>query len=366
MEHRVRVPQRCADIDAAFLNQALSPGLRGGAPIADVGVEVIGEGVGFLGEVARLSLRYDDAPAGAVTSMIAKLPTSNEGFKSVGLALGLYEKESGFYRHVADRVSLSVPAAYLNHADHDAGEYLLLMEDMSPLCPGNQLAGCPLAQAEEVLREIAGFHATWWAHPELESFADWLPSVGSAYLDTVRNAYMNAIPKLRPNFGFFLSEYVMAAAERVADLYDEAGDVSSFRHPHTFIHGDFRLDNMMFSADGEVTLLDWQLPCKANAMWDVAYFLAGNFEPEWRREHQDHLVRLYHDALVANGVTDYPFEQCWEDYRANGLVLLSYLVVPAADVDLATLNQRGMELLVQMYSRYAVFIEDMGSVEFLP
>jgi hypothetical protein len=217
-----------------------------------------------------------------------------------------------------------------------------------------------------VLREIAGFHATWWAHPELESFADWLPSAESPYIAMVQNAYTNALPKLRGNFGFFLSEAVMSAAERLADVYADAIEVGAFRHPHTFVHGDFRLDNMMFGPSGEVTLLDWQLPCKANALWDVAYFLAGNFEPEWRRQHQDHLVRLYHDALVANGVRDYSFEQCWEDYRANGLVLLTYLVVPAADVDLSTLNERGMELVVQMYSRYAVFIEDMGSLEFLP
>jgi hypothetical protein len=361
-----RVPQRCADIDAAFLNQALSPELRGGAPITGVDVEVIGEGVGFMGEVARVCLRYDDLPAGAVTSLIAKLPTANEGFKNVGLALGLYEKEHGFYRQVAHRVTLSVPTAYFNHASPSEGEYLLLMQDMAPLRPGNQLAGCSLAEAETVLREIAGFHATWWAHPELESFADWLPSVGSPYMDISEQAYKSALPKLRDNFGFFLSDNVIASAERLAEVYQASSDAGPFRAPLTFIHGDFRLDNMMFGPNGEVTLLDWQLPFKANAMWDVTYLLAGNFEPEWRREHQEHLLHVYHDTLVGNGVGDYPFEQCWEDYRANGLVLLSYLVIPAADVDLATLDERGLELIEKMFSRYGVFIDEMGSAEFIP
>jgi hypothetical protein len=348
------------------LNQALSAELRGGAPITGVDVAVIGEGVGFLGEVARVGLRYDDPPAGAITSLIAKLPTANEAFKAVGLALGLYEKEHGFYREVAHRVTISVPMAYFNHAAPTVGEYLLLMQDMAPLRPGNQLAGCSVAEAETVLREIAAFHATWWGHPELASFADWLPSEGSQYMDISEKAYNDALPKLRGNFGFFLSEHVIECAERLADVFHESTSAGAFREPHTFIHGDFRLDNMMFGLGGEVTLLDWQLPFKANALWDVTYFMAGNFEPVWRREHQDHLLHVYHDALLANGVRDYPFERCWEDYRSNGLVLLSYLVIPAADVDLSTLDERGLELIMKMYSRYGIFIEEMGSAEFIP
>ena len=61
------------------------------------------------------------------------------------------------------------------------------------------------------------------------------------------------------------------------------------RGPRTLIHGDFRLDNMMFrdhEYGTEFALLDWQLPYQANPMWDVVYFLAGNFEPAWRRRHQ--------------------------------------------------------------------------------
>lgn len=363
-----KVPQRCADIDAAFLNDALPADLRGGRPITGVDTQVIGEGVGFVGELARLTLHYggEQAPPDAIRSLIAKVPTSNPGFKHIGVALGLYEKEHSFYRHVADRVSLSVPTVYLNHADMDAHEFLLLMEDLAHLRPGNQLASCTLEEAEVVLRAIAGFHATWWEHPELTEFASWLPHDDSPYWLMLEQAYKDSLPAVRPTFGYLLSEHVMELGERMAERYSEFVQAGAARRPHTFIHGDFRLDNMMFGQNLEFTLLDWQLPFKANPLWDVTYFLAGNFDPEFRRTHQGHLVRTYHDALVAAGVTDYPFEQCWEDYRANGLVLLGYIGTMAADVDMDSFNDRGREVLEMMVSRYALAVEDLGAAEFMP
>ncbi|MEZ5229166.1 MAG: hypothetical protein R2710_21605 [Acidimicrobiales bacterium] len=113
-------------------------------------------------------------------------------------------------------------------------------------------------------------------------------------------------------------------------------------------------------------MLDWQLPFQANPLWDVVYFLGGNFEPAWRRTHEDELLVRYHQVLVANGVEDYSLEHCREDYRAAGLVLLGYLVTGANDVDLDTLNDRGRELIETMFTRYSTTILDLGSADFLP
>ena len=101
-------------------------------------------------------------------------------------------------------------------------------------------------------------------------------------------------------------------------------------------------------------------------MWDVVYFLAGNFEPEWRRRHQDELLAHYHGCLIDRGVDGYDLEQCREDYRASALVLLGYLVTGAADIDLATLTDRGRELIEKMFTRYGAAIDDLGAAEFMP
>jgi hypothetical protein len=363
------IPTTSGEIDAAWLNAVLPVDVRDGGVVTSVSAEIIGEGVGLLGEVARLTLTYQGAGPRAVTSLISKLPTANEGMRTIGNTFGFYDKEHLFYEQVADRVDIRIPQAYVNLGDRAKGAYVLLLEDMAPRRCGNQLASCSWNDAVVALGELAGFHATWWEHPDLETFAEWLPGPGAAYWEMTRQGYAAGLPKLRPNFSYLLSDEVISLAERYLVQWDDGLRVGALRGPHTFIHGDFRLDNMMFrdhEHGTEFVLLDWQLPFRANPMWDVVYFLAGNFEPAWRRRHQAELVRIYHEGLVGNGVVDYSFEQCWQDYRAAGLVLLGYLVNLAAEIDLDTFNDRGRELGEMMFRRYAEAVEDLGSASFLP
>ena len=362
------IPTTSTEIDAAWLNTVLSDEVRAGGRVIDVSAEIIGEGVGLLGEVARLTIRYEGAGPTAVTTLISKLPTANDGMRHIGNVFGFYRKEHLFYEQVGARVNISIPTAHVNLGNPEQGMYVLLLEDMAPRRCGNQLASCSWSDAVVALGELAKFHAAWWEHPELDSFAEWLPGPGADYWDMTRQVYTAGLPKLRQNFGYLLSDDVITLAESYLDRWETGLEVGARRGPHTFIHGDFRLDNMMFDDHEhgtEFTLLDWQLPFRANPMWDVVYFLAGNFEPAWRRRHQAELVRLYHDALVANGVTDFSFEQCWDGYRSAGLVLLAYIVNLAGDIDLDTFNDRGRELAEMLFRRYAEAVEDLGSASFL-
>jgi Ecdysteroid kinase-like family len=361
------IPITSAEISAEWLNSVLDDDTRGGARVVDVDVTVIGEGVGFVGEVARLTLTYDAPSAHSITTMISKMPTANEGFKHVGLLLGLYEKEAGFYRDVAPEMDLRVPCCYYNHVEGGV-HFMLLLEDLAPMRPGDQLASCTLEEAELALTTVAQLHAHWWGRDDLDRFDSWLPQPDSPYFDILKHAFLGAVDAFHENFGDLVTPEIHTLVDRVAADYQSMVDAGVGREPHTFIHGDFRLDNMMFGDGGAdaFALVDFQLPFLANPLWDVVYFLGGNFDPEWRREHQDRLVEIYHAALVDNGVAEYSLEQCREDYRAAGLVLLGYLVTGAADVDLDTLNDRGRELTEKMFRRYGTAIADLGSADFLP
>ncbi len=86
--------------------------------------------------------------------------------------------------------------------------------------------------------------------------------------------------------------------------------------PRTLIHNDVQADNLFFGeASRDVIFIDRQLVTYARCVIDVAGWIRGQLEPEVRRAAEPQLLRLYHDALVANGVQDYPFEQCRTDYR---------------------------------------------------
>ncbi len=362
------IPTTSDEIDARWLNDVLPADIRDGGVVVAVSAELIGEGVGLLGEVSRLTITYDGAGPAAVTSCIAKLPTSNEGMRRIGNTFGLYAKEHHFYADVAPRMNIRIPQPFVNLGDADRGVYVLLLEDLAPRRLGNQLASCSWGDATVALGELARHHAAWWQHPALESFGEWLPGPDSDW-ELTRQVFVAGLPRLRSHFVDLVGAGVVGLAERYADRWDAGLAAAAMRGPRTLIHGDFRLDNMMFrdhEHGTEFALLDWQLPYQANPMWDVVYFLAGNFEPAWRRRHQAELVRIYHEGLVGNGVADYTFEDCWRDYRACGLVLLAYLANLAGDVDLDTFNDRGRELAETMFRRYAEAVEDLGSASFLP
>ena len=46
------------------------------------------------------------------------------------------------------------------------------------------------------------------------------------------------------------------------------------RPPLGLVHGDYRLDNLLFAADG-CTVVDWQTVSWGPAMLDASYFIAG-------------------------------------------------------------------------------------------
>ncbi len=72
----------------------------------------------------------------------------------------------------------------------------------------------------------------------------------------------------------------------------------------TICHGDFRLDNMLFGADGSFALIDWQMAMRVPGSSDLVYFLVTNLSPEVRRLHEWELIDLYLDTLRAEGVGD--------------------------------------------------------------
>src|SRR5947208_3424433 len=66
------------------------------------------------------------------------------------------------------------------------------------------------------------------------------------------------------------------------------------------VHGDYRLDNLLFGADGAqrpLTVVDWQTVTWGPAMTDLAYFLGCALPDHLRRDHYEALLRAYHSAL---------------------------------------------------------------------
>ena len=150
--------------------QGLSPASR----IESFTLETIGEGVGFTSHLARLRLRYAGQADGAPASLVAKWSSSDPKVLAWMKRIRLYEREARFYTELADSSRLRTPHCFHAACDPDTGGCLLLLEDLAPARPGDNVVGSPPAESALVLGEVAKLHAAWWKHPQLPAL-DWIP-----------------------------------------------------------------------------------------------------------------------------------------------------------------------------------------------
>jgi hypothetical protein len=131
------------------------------------------------------------------------------------------------------------------------------------------------------------------------------------------------------------------------------------------VHIDFRLDNLLIDEAVDpprVAVVDWQSMVVGSPLSDVAYFLGASLLPEVRRPIEQELVREYHAGLLAAGVRDYSWEQCWTDYRRGAFAGFAVTVIASTIV---VETERGNEMFTVMARRHARHALDLGSAEFL-
>lgn len=316
-------------------------------------LEVLGTGVGFSGELARIRLTYGSGTGPA--TVVAKIPTSVEENRNASERLAVYERELRVYEELLAGLGAPSPELYYSDIEADARAArmvarverinrwpiwllrvllrvlerltppsfpsVLLLEDLDPAAPGDQVAGCDLHRAGRALETIAGLHAATWAH-RAPPTTHWLVAFpfGSRLLQA---GVLNARRRFLANHGHRLSTHFRAVFDRAERGALERSDRLAATAPACLLHGDFRLDNMFFTPDGNVrALIDWQLTGIGPAVTEVAYFVCGSLDPEVPEEEVDALLARYHATLVAGGVQDYPWEGLLADYDEALLLLV--------------------------------------------
>jgi hypothetical protein len=361
------IPAGPEALSAEWLTDALrSTGIIQTAKVTSFETEVIGEGSGFIGQLARVKLHYDAAEAGAPASLIAKFPAAGAAGREIGNLFDFYRREIKFYEEIAHEIELSTPKRYYSASNLDTGEHILLLEDMHPARVGDHAEGCTLEEAELALRNIAKFHATWWESPRLEEIADWMPMIDAPVHQSAQNSYQQAWAPFIENFGDRMTPAMRKTAEEIAQNVIKLQSSIADR-PHTIIHGDYRTDNLFFetaAGGAPFSVADWQIACRGRGIFDVAYLLCGGLDAELRAANEERLVRLYHDTLVANGVTGYGFEQCWTEYRRMSLYVLVYVVISLGTLDFA--NERGLKLFDAWLRRATAAIEHLDAAKLMP
>jgi hypothetical protein len=354
-------PRRFEEITPAWLTALLrTSGTLGEARITDIAVEPIGIGVGFLGQLARLRVRYDRSAPELPQTIIGKLPTLDPGGRQICQLFKFYEREIRFYRELTARVPVRVPRCYASVLDVDADDYMILLEDLAALPMGDDAAGCSAAQAEIAIRTIGALHGAWWARAELDGL-DWVPMSNAPVHQFAEPTYQQSVEPFLALFGEHLSGKMRGITERLAKHVIDMLNVLA-QPPITLAHGDYRLDNVFFDGP-RVAAIDWQIAFRGSGAFDVAYFLGGCLDPAVRRAEEMRLVRLWHE-LASGGRPGFTFDDAWLAYRRAVLYCHVYTVIATGSLNPS--NERGMAVFRAWLHRRSAAIEDLDAGELMP
>lgn len=337
----------------------LSAVLGGDRPVELSAVDVVAIGTGQTGATYRVSVTYS-VPTALPDTFVIKLPAQDDTVRD-RVAIG-YRSECAFYAGVVDHVKVPTPQCFYCEISDDAMDYALLLADQAPAAQGDQIAGCGEREARLAVAALAGLHGPSWCDP------DWLDFPGIAFgrPDAASAGGLGEVARMSAEITLDKLGDRMSAADR--ETFTATMDLVSpwllaERDRFALLHGDYRLDNLLFFPDGGgVTVVDWQTLGVGLPARDLAYFTATSLKPELRASIEHELVDGYHRALIGYGVTGYDRETCWRDYR---LGMPHALLISALGFAFATATDRGDDMVLTMLARGCQAIRDLGTLELI-
>lgn len=349
-------------VDAAWLTEVLHE--AGVAPQARVtSFERTVVGTGQMGRNVRFALEWDGDGTDAPTSVVGKFPSDDPKSRATGTAQGAYEKEVRFYRELAATVDIRTPRCFFADVDAPTGDFVMLLEDLAPAVQGDQLAGCSVAQAALAMTEAARLHAPRWGDKSLGD-SDFLNAPTEDSAGILQAIYQALFPGFAERYQSRLSADELGLIARLGPRLTRW--VQDSETPLTLVHGDYRLDNMMFGTEAggyPLAVVDWQTLTLGAGPGDVAYFLGAGLLPEERRKHEEALLRDYHEQLRGAGVTDYAWDACFHEYRRSTFAGVVMAVVASMIVEQ---TERGDDMFVAMASRHSAHAIDLEAEALLP
>jgi len=354
------IPAQIADISVDWLNERLGDTV---GTITDASIANIGEGVGILGEVGRITLTYADGETGPAT-MIAKCQSIHAENVMLSQMMGFYVREVSFYQQLASTVDLRVPQCFIADIADEGVPFVLILEDITGTRMIDQVEGATREDTMLIAETVAALHATYWNNEALFAL-DWLPPMNN-------DLYKGAAGMVEANWNMFVERYtgrvdadVVDAVERLTPKYTQMLDWWIDASPPTLAHTDCRAENYLFGTGeeiGQITMLDFQLLTRHVGVYDIANFLGQSVTVEDRRAWQDEVVDHYHSTLLSRGVTGYDIEHCRRDYRYC-LLHQAFGNVAVANIDPG--NDRGRLLLDAFVTRVFAAAADNNSVDLL-
>jgi broad specificity phosphatase PhoE len=343
----VAFPKTVDDLTSDWLQKTMSPYIDG-ATITGFAPQVIGVGEGFMGQLARVALSYAEDSNTAPTSVVAKFAATRSDTREMARDQNLYRREIGFYRDIGQDVGIRVPVCYYRDFDEETQYFVMLLEDMAPGEPSDQVAGTSKETSRLVIERFARLHAKWWNSDKLDGYdwAKWI--INEMSMDEALTRLRESIKEVEETGSFDAYPEMKRLIYRLPPLFRMR---PAPPYPFSLTHGDLRSDNIIqpSQSGGEFCVLDWQLAGKGDPVNDIARWLAQSITIEDRKETEQELLRLYYDKLVEHGVTGYSYKAFINGYKMNLVVILVMFSMTIDGVDRS--SDRAKALFHQFYSR---------------
>ena len=328
------------EVTASWLSEVL------GTEVRSARTELVG--TGQIGCCVIAHVEADDLPA----TLFVKLPNPDEGMRP--LLHGVYRSEVLFYRDLAPTVAVRVPRARFAALGEREGEFTLILDDVTPLVQGDQLAGLTADQARDCAVNLAGLHGPRWCDPTLLQI-DGLSVATVEDNITLQELGGPALDAFLSELGDQLDDDERGILSEIAPMIAEWANGRAERF--ALLHSDYRADNMLVDPAGKLPSLacDWQTLTVGLPGRDLGGFLGSSLTVEGRRAAERDIVADYHRALLEHGVTDYTLDACWADYVYG---LLQTPVVGIFGWMYGTRTARGDEMFALLMRRACRAIAD--------
>lgn len=345
-----------ANVTPAWLQSVFQHAGIDAPRISIVGVEPIGHG--NLSETVRANITYNANASKAISSVVCKLTSTISGAVDIAGLQDVYAREVAVYQLFGSNPPLNVPRAYLAAASADGRALNLVLDDLSRRTRlGDQISGCSPAEAKAVIAEFAKLHVAYWKNSAVMS---------AAWLLGRKNTSATVDATFEAGADIFRQRFNGRMEAKHLDIMDrfrgKAADWTQSRvRAHTLIHGEARVDNVLFedTAQGPAAwLIDWQFADLGSPMFDTAYFLAGSLVSDHRRRCERELVAL-HQSAISKIDPGYSLEQALTEY-ADALPFALFTTVGAATV--IPPGEHSDRLLMTLLERNAEAIADWDAM----
>ncbi len=348
-----RAIERPGDLTASWLTEVIGAGA-----IADFSVERIG--TGQMSECYRVLLTYADPGPDRPESVVLKVAATDPMSRQTGQALGLYEREVRFYRDIAPRLGGPLAPCYHAAIDASTGIFDLLLGDAGPAVVGDEIAGATTEQAELAVSELGRLHGPLLGDTSLAE-APWLNRDGPLSQAMIAPLYLGFIDR----YGDQIAPQCRMVCERLVAAFDGyLAQEGSTDRIQGLVHGDYRLDNLLFGtagADRALTVVDWQTVSWGPALTDLAYFLGCALPAPDRRAQYDSLLRAYREALGPGAPIS--LVDVAEGVRRQSFFGVMMAIVSSMLVER---TERGDRMFMTMLQRHCDHVLDTEALATLP